>query len=125
MIKLIDSTNKDKNDNKKNSPDNIRKSSISNKYTADPIKEESIIDYVKPKKNSYLLFLERNDVCGKLSYNKRERESLFKPIGLDNQYNLTDSNDTKTIIESFKNFRKSIYKGNDETNKGKSQQILF
>jgi len=115
LIKLIDSSNKNKKDKEK-SPDKIRKSSISTKYNAEPIKEEYFIDYVKPKKNSFLNFLERNDVCGKLSYNKKERESLFKHIGLDNHYDLTESKDPKTLIDSFKNMRQSVYTQGEEHN---------
>ncbi len=112
IIKLMNSSNQTQIDKKeKSSADKMRKSSISIKYSAaEPIKEESVIDYVKPKKNSYLLFFERNDIFGKVSYNKKERESLFADIGLDDHYDLlTDSKDPKSLIEEFKTNRKSVY----------------
>jgi hypothetical protein len=111
----MNSTNQTKKNKNGKAPDNFRKSGISIKYSAEPIKEESVIDYVKPKKNSYLLFLERNDVFGKLSYNKKERESLFSDIGLDNQYDLTDTKDTKSLIEKFRN------SGDSRNSPGKNQ----
>lgn len=120
LIKLMDSTNNDKNN--KNSPEKLRKSSISNKYNVEPIQEESIIDYVKPKKNSYLLFLERNDVFGKVSYDKKERESLFMKINLNNENNTNESDDPKTFLHNFKKLGKSI---NSLTKEEREKGIYF
>lgn len=125
LINLMNSSNKTKNDKKEKLQDKMRKSSIITKYSAEPIKEESVIDYVKPKKNSYLMFLERNDVYGKLSYNKKERESLFKDIGFDNNYHLTDSKDPKSVIERFKSIRKSVNSpGKTQADKGNNIVLI-
>jgi len=107
LIKLMNSSKDNKKQEKEKSPEKLRKSTVSNKYKVEPIKEENVIDYVVPKKNSFFLFLERNDLLGKVSYNKKERESLFSPIGTNNVDNINDSEDQKALIKNYKKFARS------------------
>ena len=115
----MNTTNVKNKINEKKSAEKIRKSSITNKYIVEPIQEENVFDYVKPKKNSFLLFLERNDVVGKLSYNKAERESIFKNIlNLDSLNNLVGFEDPKAVIDNFKKVGKSLNSPNKQNEQG-------
>lgn len=107
LIKLMNSSKDDKKAEKEKSPEKVRKLTVSNKYKVEPIKEENVIDYIPPKKNSFLSFLERNDLIGKVSYNKKERESLFFPLETHNLNNLHDSEKQKALIENYKKFGRS------------------
>jgi len=105
LINLINSTFNNKN--KEKSLEKLRKSSISIKYNVEPIQEENTIDYIIPlKKKSFLMFLERNDIYGKISYNKNERKSLFKDIYRENDDLENEFDNAKGIIDNFrKRFR--------------------
>lgn len=110
LLVLINTTNSKKKDETDIFAENPRKSQISNKYNpADPIQEENIFDYIKPKKNSFLLFFERNGIFGKTSYNVAERKSLFKNLEKDsNINNQQDTSQPETLVEIFKKRGRSL-----------------